>query len=61
MACWEHLAAALPRSANPLSKVSQAWRKAWKTCWFKMDNKSAYGRQREKGLFKIKGAMRECL
>jgi len=61
MACWEHLAAVLPRSPNPLSKVSQAGRKAWKTSWFQMNNKSTHGRQREKGLSKIKRKKRECL
>jgi hypothetical protein len=61
MACWEHLAAMLPRSPNSLSKVSQAGRKAWKTSWFQMDIKSAHGGQREKGLFKIKRTKRECL
>jgi len=61
MACWEHLAAMLPRSPNSLSKVSQAGRKAWKNSWFQMDNKSVHGWQRERGLFKIEGPMQECL
>lgn len=61
MACWEHLAATLPRSPNPLSKVCQAGRKACKTSWFQMNNKSANGRKSEKGFFKIEGTKLECL
>jgi transposase InsO family protein len=61
MACWENLAATLPRSPNPLSKVSQAGRIAWRTYWFRMDNKSAHERQREKEFFEIGGTKRECL
>jgi hypothetical protein len=61
MACREHLAAMLPRSPNPLSKVSQAGRKAWKTFWFDADKQSTLGAKREKGFFKIEGTKRECL
>jgi len=61
MASWEHLAAMLPRSPSPLSKVSQAGPKARKTCMFQVDNKSAHGSEREKGLFKIEGMKREYL
>ena len=61
MACWEHLAAVLPRSPNPLSKVSQARRKARKTSWFDADKQSALGAKREKGFFKIEGTTLECL
>jgi len=61
MACREHLAAMLPRSPNPLSMVSHARRKAWKTSWFDADKQSVPGREREKGFFKIERPMRECL
>jgi len=61
MACWEHLAAMLPRSPSLLSKVSQAGRKAWKTSWFQMNNKSAHERQGEKEFLKIERTTRECL
>jgi hypothetical protein len=61
MACREHLAAMLPRSPNPLSKLSQAGRKALKTSWLHADKQSARGGEREKAFFKIKGATRECL
>jgi hypothetical protein len=61
MASWEHLAAMLPRSPSPLSKVFQAGPKARKTRCFQVDNKSVHGSEREKGLFKIEGAKRECL
>jgi hypothetical protein len=53
MACWEHLAAMLPRSPSPLSKVSQAGRKAWKTSWFDADKQSALGGKREKDFSKL--------
>jgi hypothetical protein len=61
MASWEHLAAMLPRSPSPLSKVSQAGPKSRKTHWFQVDNKSAHGSERGKGMFKIEGAKREFL
>jgi hypothetical protein len=61
MACWEHLAAMLPRSPSPLSKVTQARPKARRTSMPKVDNKSAHGSEREKGFFKIERSRRECL
>jgi hypothetical protein len=61
MACREHLAAMLPRFPSPLSKVSQAGQKVWKTSWFHADKQSVQGREREKGLRKIEGTMLECL
>jgi hypothetical protein len=54
MACWEHLAAMLPRSPSPLSKVSQAGPRARKTLRFQVDNKSERGSKREKGFLKLK-------
>jgi hypothetical protein len=61
MASWEDLDAMLPRSANPLSKVPQAGRKARKASWFQMNNKSVNRRQREKEFLKIEGSTREYL
>ena len=61
MARWEHLAAVLPRSPNPLSKVSQARRKARKTSWLDTDKQSVLGGKTEKGLLKIERTIQECL
>ena len=54
MAGWEHLAAMLPRSPRPALESVLGGPKARKTRWFQMDNKSAHGREREKGLSKVK-------
>ena len=55
MAGWEHLAAMLPRSPQPTLKSVIGGPRARKTRWFQVDNKSAHGREREKGLLKMKG------
>jgi len=54
MACWEHLAAMLPRSPQPTLESVLGGPKARKTRWFQVDNKSANGREREKGFSKVK-------
>jgi hypothetical protein len=53
MACWEHLAAMLPRSPQPTLESVLGGPKARKTRWFQVDNKSAHGRERGKGFLKF--------
>ena len=53
MASREHLAAMLPRSPCPLSKVSQARPKSRKTHCFRVDNKSAHRSEGEKEFSKL--------
>ena len=48
MASWEHLAAMLSRSSNPLPKISEARPKARKGPWVKAENKSLLEREKEK-------------
>jgi hypothetical protein len=54
MAFWNRLAAMLRRPCDSLSKVLPAGPKARKTCSFRVDNKSAQGREGEKAFLKMK-------